>query len=38
MLKRLELPNGFQARVLKESVRGEGLRMYDQLMDLLLIG
>lgn len=36
MLKIAEL-NGFQARFYKDSTRGEGLRMSDQLMDLLLV-
>ena len=36
MLKIAEL-NGFQARFFKDSTRGEGLRMSDQLMDLLLV-
>ena len=35
MLKRPELPDGFQG---KDSVRGYGRRMRDQLVDLLLIG
>ena len=29
--------NGFQARFFKDSMRGEGLRMSGQLMDLLLV-
>lgn len=36
MLKIAEL-NGFQARYFKDSTRGEGLRMSDPLMDLLLV-
>ena len=38
MLKRPGLPDGFQARVFKDSVRGEGHRMHDQLVELPLIG
>ena len=38
LLKRPELPCGFQAKVFKDSVREEGHRMHDQFMDLLLIG
>ena len=38
MLKRPELPNGLQVRVFKDSIREEGCRMHDQLVDLLLIG
>ena len=36
--RRPELPSGFQVRVLKGNNRGEGCRMCDQLVDLLLIG
>lgn len=36
MLKIAEL-NGFQARFYKDSMRGESLRVSDQLMDLLLV-
>ena len=38
MLKRPELPYGFQGRVFKGNIRGEGCRMPDQLLDILLIG
>ena len=37
MLKRPELPDGFQRRVSKGSIRGEGCRVPDQLVDILLI-
>ena len=38
MNKRPELPDGFQARVFKDSVRGDSRRICDQLVDILLIG
>ena len=37
MLKRPELPNGFQRRVFKDSVRREGGRMCDQLVHNSLV-
>ena len=37
MLKRPELPGGFQGNVFKDG-EGEGCRMCDQLMDVLLTG
>ena len=36
VLKRLELPNNFQAQDFKDSARGGGLRMHDLLVDLLI--
>jgi len=38
MFERLKLPNGFQAMVFKDSVRVEGWRICNQLMDFLLVG
>ena len=38
MRKRPKLPNDYQARILKDSVMGEGCKMCVHLMDLLLIG
>ena len=38
VLRRPKLPDGFQARVFKDSVRGEGRRVREQLVDLLCIG
>ena len=38
VIKRLELPDGFQARVLKGDMRGEGHRQYDQLLDIFWTG
>ena len=38
MIKKPELPHGFQARVLKGSIRDEGHRVHDQLVDIFLIG
>ena len=37
-VQKTRIPQWIQARVLKDSVSGEGHRMLDQLVDLLLIG
>ena len=37
MLKRPKVPNGFQGSVFKDSVKGEGWRVPDQLMDFFLL-
>ena len=37
VLKRPELPNGFQGRVFKSNIRGVGCRVPDQLVDVPLI-
>ena len=36
MFKGPELPDGFQGRVFKGNIRGEGCRVCDQLIDFLL--
>lgn len=36
MLKNLQLLNGFQSRVFKDSIRGEDSRMHDQFVDFLI--
>ena len=38
MLKKLELPEGFQGKVFKDRVREGGCGVCDQLVDILLIG
>ena len=38
MLKRPKLPNGFQGKVFKSNMKGEGCGMPNQLMDIFLIG
>ena len=38
VLKRPELPNGFQGQVFKDKVREVGGAVCDQLVDILLIG
>ena len=38
MLKRPELPEGFQGKIFNDSVRRGDCGVCDQLMDLLLIG
>lgn len=38
MLKRPELFDGFQGTVFRGSIMGEGCRVPDQLMDVLLVG
>ena len=38
MLQRPKLLHGFQASVFKDGVRGGGLRIHDQHVDLLMIG
>ena len=38
MLKRPELPDGFQGRAFKGHITGEDCRGPDQLVDILLIG
>ena len=38
ILKRWELPDGFQPRVFKDNISDEGRRVHDQLMHVFLIG